>query len=214
MGRRDGSPASCHSSTTPSAVASTTIRQGIRRHLVVRFELSPGLHIYGEPVPEGMIPTKIDVQGPPGLIIEDAILPPTETLRLESMDLELPVWSGTVDMVVPFYAAGELASETRPLDWSSVTLEVTIRTQACDDDTCLLPRTEKLSIEVPLDVIDIPKLSMHMGHGQREAAFDGAPHIRRLFLRTLRKRPLSIPKFIWKSLKLEREAAKRRRALR
>ena len=33
-----------------------SIRQGIIRQLVVRFELSDGLHIYGEPVPEGMIP--------------------------------------------------------------------------------------------------------------------------------------------------------------
>jgi hypothetical protein len=189
-----------------------TIRQGIRRELVVRFELAEGLHIYGEPVPEGMIPTQVELSGPPGLVVEEAILPPTETLHLQSMDAVLPVWSGTVDIRIPFYAIGELASETRPLDQDEVTLEVSIRTQACNDDVCLLPKTLKLSIPVPLDVIDIPKLGMHVGHGQREAEFDGAPHLRRLFLRTLRKRPLSIPRFVWKSLMLERAAAKRRRS--
>jgi len=189
-----------------------TLRQGVRRQLIVHFELAEGLHIYGEPVPDGMIPTTIEVQGPPGLIVEAPILPPTQTLRLESLGVELQVWSGSVDMIVPFYAVGELASETRPLDRSEVELEVTVRTQACNDQVCLLPRTETLALTLALDVIDVPNLSMHMGHGQREAAFDGMPHMRRLLLRTLRKRPLSIPRFVWKSIKLELQAARRRRA--
>ena len=188
-----------------------TIRQGVYRHLVVRFEMGEGLHVYGEPVPEGMIPTTITVEGPPGLRCEEPILPPTTPLRLESLDLELPVWSGTVDMVVPFYADARLASEVRPLDMESATLEVTVRYQACDDETCLLPRTEKLALEVPLDVVDAPALGMHMGHGQREGNFDGMPHMRRLFVRKLRQNPLALPKFLWKTLKLEREARRRRR---
>ncbi len=42
-----------------------TIRQGIIRHLVVRFELPDGLHIYGEPVPDGMVPTTVNVSKAP-----------------------------------------------------------------------------------------------------------------------------------------------------
>ena len=188
-----------------------SIRQGIRRHLVVRIELAEGLHIYGEPVPEGMVPTQVELSGPPGLVIEDAILPPTEALHLKSLDLTLPVWSGTVDIVVPFYAVGELASETRPLDRDFVTLEVKVRTQACTDDVCLLPRTESLTLEVPLDVVDIPKLALHEGHGQREANFEGMPHMRRLILRKLKQRPLGLVTFLWKNLRLEFGARKRRR---
>jgi hypothetical protein len=188
-----------------------TIRQGIVRQLVVRFELSDGLHIYGEPVPEGMIPTSVSADGPPGLIVGDPVYPPTRPLRLESLDLELPVWSGSVDIAVPFYAVGELASEVRPLDTESTALEVTVRYQACNDETCLLPKTEKLTIDLALDVIDIPALSMHQGHGQREADFDGTPHLRRLMFRKIREHPLGLLRFIAKSLKLEL-AARRRRA--
>ena len=61
------------------------------RRLVVRFELGEGLHIYSDPVPEGMIPTTVSVEGPPGLVVEDAIVPPTETLHLKGLDLELQV---------------------------------------------------------------------------------------------------------------------------
>jgi hypothetical protein len=92
-------------------------------------------------------------------------------------------------------------------------LEISVRYQACNDDTCLHPRSEKLSLDLPLDVIDVPALSMHTGHGQREGSFDGTPHLRRLLLRALRRNPLGFPRFIWKSLKLEL-AARRRAAQR
>jgi hypothetical protein len=180
-----------------------TIRQGIIRQLVVRFELGGGLHIYGTPVPEGMISTTVTVSAPPGLIIEDPVYPPTETLRLESLDMELPVWSGTVDIVVPFYPVGELASETRPLDMDSAEIEVGIRYQACDDAVCFPPKTEKLTMQLELDVIDVPALGTHMGHGQREGSFRSEPHMARLMLRKLRKHPLGLPRLILKTIRLE-----------
>ncbi len=71
---------------------------------------------------------------------------------------------------------------------------------------------EKLSLELPLEVVDTPALAMHMGHGQREGSYDGLPHMRRLFLRKARKNPLGVPKFLWKSFRLECEAKKRARA--
>lgn len=188
-----------------------TIRQGIRRHLVVRFELADGLHIYGEPVPEGMLATSVSVAGPPGLVVEDTILPPTSALRLQGLGVDLQVWSGVVDLVVPFYAVGELASEVRPLDVDRVTLDVTVRYQACNDETCLLPRTEQLSLALPLEVIDVPNISLHTGHGQREAAYDGTPHLRRLLLRKLRRHPLGFLRFVAKNIRLELAALRRRR---
>ena len=186
-----------------------TLRQGIRRQLVVRCELGEGLHLYGEPVPEGMIPTTVTLSGPPGLVVEAPVYPPTETLRLESMDRELPVWSGCFDIAVPFYPTGELASETRPLDTETAEIEVGIRYQACDDAVCYPPKTEKLVLQLDLDVIDVPALGMHMGHGQREAGFSGAPHMARLMLRKLRKNPLGLPRLALKTHTLE-IAAKRR----
>jgi hypothetical protein len=156
-----------------------------------------------------MIPTTVSVSAPPGLVVEDPIFPPTETLRLESMDMELPVWSGTVDIIVPFYAVGVLASETRPLDSDTAEIEVGIRYQACNDEVCFPPKTEKLVLQPELDVIDVPALGTHMGHGQREGSFRGAPHMARLMLRKLRKYPLGLPRLILKTIKLE-IAAKRR----
>jgi hypothetical protein len=188
-----------------------SLRQGIRRQLVVRFELDPGLHIYGEPVPEGLVATTVRVDGPAGFVVEAPITPPTEPLRLESLGVDLAVWSGVVDIVVPFYAAGDLASEVRPLDVAAVTLDVTVRYQACNDTACFLPRTERLSLRVPLDVVDVPNLSLHTGHGQREGDFDGTPHLRRLIWRKVRAHPLGFLRFVAKSIRLELAARRRRR---
>lgn len=107
-----------------------------------------------------------------------------------------------------------LASETRPLDSDEITLEVTVRYQACDDDTCLLPKTETFSFTVPMDVIDIPNLGMHKGHGQREGSFNATPHMLRLFARKARQHPMGLPRFVMKSIRLNREARKRATAAR
>jgi len=87
---------------------------------------------------------------------------------------------------------------------------VEVRYQACTDDVCLLPRSEKLSFEVPLDLIDVPRLALHAGHGQREGEFDATPHLRRLMLRKLRPNPFRLLQFLWTSLKLEIAAWRRR----
>jgi hypothetical protein len=188
-----------------------SLRQGIIRHLVVRFELAEGLHIYGEPVPKGLTATSVTVEGPAGLMTLPAEYPPTEPLHLAAMDVDLEVWSGEVDIVIPFYPTGELVSETRPLDTDSVALNLEVRYQACNDQACLLPRAERFSLELPLDVIDVPRLGPHIGHGQREGSYDSMPAMRRLLWRKIKENPLSLPKFLWKNIKMEFAARRRRK---
>ena len=92
-----------------------SLRQGIVRQLVVSFDLPEGLHIYGEPVPQGLTATRIDVEGPAGLVLLPMESPATHSLHLASIDETLEVWSGRVDLVIPLYPVGELVSECRPL---------------------------------------------------------------------------------------------------
>ena len=117
------------------------------------------------------------MKGPAGLVVSPAKLPPTSTLEMPGFG-ELNVWDGIVELSHPIYATGELASECRPLDVPSVDLEIIIRYQACTAVECLLPRTETLSLQVALDVIDIPDVDIHRGHGQRAGTYDGTPALR------------------------------------
>lgn len=188
-----------------------SLKQGAMRRLVVRFELRDGLHIYGEPVPEGMVPTTVEVSAPEGIVREAPVYPPTTPLRLDATGQTLPVWSGVVDVQIPIYATSRFVSECRPVDRDAATLEVTVRYQACDDHNCLLPRTEKLSLEVPVEPVDVQTLGIHAGHGQRESSMNSSAHIRRLLLRKVRARPLGLPRFLLKNLRLELAARRRRR---
>ena len=187
-----------------------TLRQGIVRHVVARFALAPGFHLYGEPVPEGMIPTRVEVEGPPGLVVHEPILPPTEPLELASVGATLQVWSGEFDLVVPIHATGALQSEVRPLDVESVRVDVRVTYQACDDEVCLLPKTESFALDVPLDVIDVPALGMHLGHGQREADWDAGPHLQRLLKRKFKESPLGFVRHLGLAIRLNLAALGRR----
>jgi hypothetical protein len=179
-----------------------TLRQGIVRKLVVRFVLRDGIHLYGEPVPDGMVATRVEVAGPEGLVTLDPILPPTHPLRLDALDLTLHVWDGSFDIAVPFYPRAELVSECRPLDVDSVPIDVTVRYQACDDATCLIPRIERFRLEVGLEPVDMPNLSFHGDTGQRKSALNGAPHMRRLILRQLRHHPIGVLRSIFSMVRL------------
>jgi hypothetical protein len=67
-----------------------------------------------------------------------------------------------------------------------------------------------LSIELPLDVVDVPGLSIHRGHGQRESDYDSTPAMRRLIWRKIRSNPLRLLKLAWKTSRLKRHAKKHR----
>ena len=192
-----------------AALHGGAIKQGAQREVVVRFDLPDSLHIYGEPVPDGMSPTTVTVTGPAGLAVEEAIVPPTEQLRLDSLDMELPVWSGQVDIRVPIYALSALQSECRPLDRDSIDIQVDVRYQACNDDVCLLPKSESFTITAPMETIHVQNIDLHTGHGQKEATFDGTPHLRRLLFRKIRQSPLGFIRYIFKERALRRAAKKR-----
>jgi len=165
------------------------IKQGAQRRINVRFEMSEGLHVYGEPVPEGMIPVQIEVNGPDGLIIEDPIWPATEILKLKEMDAELRIWSDTVDIQIPVYALSKLASEIRPLEVHSLDIQVNVRYQACNENTCLLPKTETFNLTVPIDTIDVPAMDVFKGNGQKELSMSPKRHMMRLIARQFPQNP-------------------------
>lgn len=162
------------------------LKSGPRRQLVVRFELADGLHIYGDPVPDGMVATSITVEGPDGLHVGAPEFPSAEPFRLEAMNADLLVWSGRVDVSVPVWADSNLVCLMRPVDPAPVTLEVTVRYQACDDATCLLPRTETLRVEVPVAVHDVPAFLAGTGH--RAVDMDSGTHWKALVEKQRRSR--------------------------
>lgn len=156
------------------------IKGGPVRRLIVRFELRDGLHICGPPVPDGMVATQIEIDGPDGLHVEAPITPPAEPLRLEALGAELQVWSGTVDIAIPIWADSKIADVMNGIGSDRIALDVRVRYQACDDRTCLIPRTETLRVEVPVEPLDVPDLPPLSSTGQRVTTMKSLDHFRRL----------------------------------
>ncbi len=141
------------------------IRGGTMRELVLSVDLPDGLHIYDEPVADGMVATTFTLAGPTGLRSLPVRKPPTETLDLPGVG-PLQVWSGRVDFVMPVWATAEIASLLRDDNPDSVTIEVVVDYQACTDKACLLPQRERLSLEVAVGAYVGPALR---GSGMRGA---------------------------------------------
>jgi hypothetical protein len=85
-----------------------------------------------------------------------------------------------------------------------------VRYQACTDTECLLPRTETFPLTLELDVVDIPDIDLHRGHGQRQGNYDGTPALRRLLARKIKQNPRGLPIFIGKNLWLQLKAVRRK----
>ena len=118
------------------------------RELVVRFELATGLHIYDDPVPKGMVATRIEVEAPQGIRFRETIKPPTHPLQLKELGIELHVWDGRVDFVLPFYADDSIVSLVTSRGIESVNLKIKVHYQACDDKVCHIPSSETLELSI------------------------------------------------------------------
>lgn len=169
-----------------------TVKLGAIRQLVVRFELAPGLHIYDEPVPDGMVATTIDITGPPGLHVEAVEKPPTSPLALPGLDFELQVWDGCVDFVVPVWVDDGVANLITGHRLPSIDLEVVIRYQSCDDNTCHLPSRAQLTVSIPVESLhgpDYSVLGLQAG-GTVTSSMNTKVHVARLFIRGIKRSPI------------------------
>ena len=79
------------------------------RYLVISLDIPHGLHVYGQPAPEGMLPLTITVTGPTGLITLPIITPETELLRLPSVGIDLHVWHGRAEFIIPSLCHGRIS---------------------------------------------------------------------------------------------------------
>lgn len=120
------------------------------------------------------------MSGLEGLVAEEPILAPTRQFRLEDLDVDLNVWSGTVDIAVPVWANSHLIDLFKVTGGELVRLDITVRYQACSDRACLVPRTENLRLEVPVEPLDVPSIPDLGLDGQRITRIDSLAHVLKL----------------------------------
>ncbi len=141
----EGYPSAQSEATVAVALGARDFKPFQRADLLVRIALPEGQHAYGEPVPEGYLPTSVTVRGPEELRVEPAIYPPTRPLLVEGVNEELQVFEGELEIRIPLTYRNREA-----LSGDTVTLEVDVRYQACDERVCYLPAHEQVRLDVPV----------------------------------------------------------------
>ncbi len=135
--------------TVDVAFDGTILPVGILRDLVVTFRVPEGQHLYGEPVPEGTVATSVTLDEIDGLIAREPKLPPTETHTLAGTGEMLHIFEGDVVVRVPITHNGSTRVRSEE-GAQSLQVSGTIRWQACDDDVCHLPKSERFELTIPL----------------------------------------------------------------
>lgn len=121
---------------------------GVIHDLVVRFAVPEGQHLYGQPVPDGMVATSVEIEPDVGLVVKPTILPPTTPHTLAGTGETLQIFEGDVVIRVPLT---HMSRSLTRLDDGAFMQRVkgTVRWQACDDDVCHLPRAEQFTVDIP-----------------------------------------------------------------
>jgi Disulphide bond corrector protein DsbC len=114
--------------------------QETRLHVV--FDVEPGWHLYGRPIPDCYTALTLEVEGAPELDVHEAQYPPTHPFRVDGLDEEFHVYEGHFEVIVPF--ALKVAQ-----GHGRVGLKVNVAYQACSETDCLAPT--KLVLELHLD---------------------------------------------------------------
>ena len=122
-----------------ASASNSVAHPGQRVALVLDVEMKPGTHVYAPGV-EGYIPIEWSIKNSAAALAHEVISPKPEILYLQAIDEKVPVLEQHFQLKrdVTFGADDKLKAD---LDSSgNVTVEGTLRYQACDDRICYIPQ--------------------------------------------------------------------------
>ena len=148
---------------------------GVTRHIVATFRVPEGQHLYGEPLPDGLVAASIELDEIEGLVSSVFLAPPTSALTLSGSGETLQVYDGDVVLRLP--VAQNARAMHKDDDGRYVMISGRVRWQACTDVECFLPESSPFSFRVEAG---FPVLG-DMGPGEgRVPAMNGAAHFQKM----------------------------------
>jgi hypothetical protein len=126
-----------------SSASLGTVHWGERLALVADIELKPGMHVYAPEV-RGYIPIQFTLTATPAFQAFPAGYPPARMLHLKAIGETVPVYQSSFRVAADITIAPE--AQVKPLlsPEGDLTVEGSLRYQACDAKQCYLPQTVPL----------------------------------------------------------------------
>lgn len=148
---------------------------GVTRQIVATFRVPEGQHLYGEPVPDGLVAAAIELDDLDGILSYELLAPPTSPLTLTGSGETLQVYEGDVVLRLP--VTQNARKMQKDDDGRFVTISGRVRWQACDDAECFLPESMPFSFRVEAGFPVLGDMGPGVG---RVPAMNGAQHFQRL----------------------------------
>ena len=147
---------------------------GTIRELRVHLRVPEGQHLYGEPVPEGMVATAVEFDEQESLLIVGTETPPTKLHTLATGET-LQIFEGDVTLKVRFSHNG---IGMRSKGDTELSLTGRVRYQSCDDESCGFPASEPFDLTVELAPIARARLG-----NAKEGDMDSLPYLKDMMRR-------------------------------
>lgn len=133
---------------TPEIAVTAWIAQGTYRpyqrlELHLDLAVAPGLHVYGDPIPDGYTPLTVEIAPLESLDVGPPRWPDPRPFRVAGLDERFVIHEGTVRGTVPLFLARNVGS---------VELVIGVRYQACSADECYPPG--RLTVRLPIAGVD------------------------------------------------------------
>ena len=122
--------------TVTSSASNAVVSSGERIALVLDVTLKPRMHVYA-PGAEGYIPIAWTMKPSPGYEAQPVELPPPQILYLPAIDEKAPVYEGHLRLIRDIVLGDDKALGTA----GTLTIEGSLKYQACDDRMCYIPDT-------------------------------------------------------------------------
>lgn len=164
-----------------AALDGDTLSPGITRELLVDVQVPDGLHIYGEPVPSGMVATSVELDSIDTVIAREVVTPRTSPHKLSSGE-ELSIYEGLARFRVPLTITNVVGSD-------SLTVTGRVRYQCCNDDECFLPTALEFSVDVPVEPYVVGDLTKFGQAGPRSKPMNGMEHMAKMYERNGKEPP-------------------------
>lgn len=123
-------------------VPETVVYVGKNTVIKMEIEIKKGYHIQANKVNEDfLIPTILEIDEYKNIITGTQLFPPPKKFKLEDTDIFLDVYDGVFEIRIPITVTTEIPKGKH-------TLKANLQYQACDNKTCLFPKTIAFSFTI------------------------------------------------------------------